>query len=156
MRTGRKPKPAALKRLEGNPGKRRIPEEPAPVRGLEVGDAPEWLPVAAREIWSRELGRVPAGVLGLHHAEMYGQYCMVLAEAIRCAEMAAKGPPVVKLRNGPWTQNPFAATFLKLVETARKLASEMGLTPTSAPRAVIERNAKVENPFEVLMGGRGR
>ena len=36
---GRKPKPTALKKLEGNPGKRKLnPKEPIPAKGID-----DWL-----------------------------------------------------------------------------------------------------------------
>jgi len=39
---GRKPKPTALKKLEGNSGKRKLnKKEPVPVKGMP--DCPEWL-----------------------------------------------------------------------------------------------------------------
>ena len=39
---GRKPKPTALKKLEGNPGKRKLNmKEPVPAKG--VPDCPKWL-----------------------------------------------------------------------------------------------------------------
>ena len=39
---GRKPKPTALKKLEGNPGKRKLnTKEPVPGKGMP--DCPKWL-----------------------------------------------------------------------------------------------------------------
>ena len=39
---GRKPKPTALKKLEGNPGKRKLnTKEPMPGKGMP--DCPKWL-----------------------------------------------------------------------------------------------------------------
>ena len=39
---GRKPKPTAIKELEGNPGKRKLnKKEPKPEKGMPV--CPEWL-----------------------------------------------------------------------------------------------------------------
>ena len=39
---GRKPKPTAVKKLEGNPGKRKLnTKEPVPAKGMP--DCPEWL-----------------------------------------------------------------------------------------------------------------
>ena len=39
---GRKPKPTAMKELEGNPGKRKLnKKEPIPAKGMHI--CPEWL-----------------------------------------------------------------------------------------------------------------
>lgn len=61
---GRKPKPTAIKKLEGNPGKRKLnTKEPAPVKGMPT--CPEWLflqrvlPLRLiKDISSRHLGLV--------------------------------------------------------------------------------------------------
>ena len=47
---GRKPKPTALKKLEGNPGKRKLnTKEPVPGKGMP--DCPKWLlPEAKKEL----------------------------------------------------------------------------------------------------------
>ena len=48
---GRKPKPTALKKLEGNPGKRKLnTKEPVPEKGMP--DCPKWL-LPGRDISSR-------------------------------------------------------------------------------------------------------
>ena len=49
---GRKPKPTALKKLEGNPGKRKMnTKEPVPGKGMP--DCPKWLLPEAKEEWKR-------------------------------------------------------------------------------------------------------
>ena len=49
---GRKPKPTALKKLEGNPGKRKLnTKEPMPEKGMP--DCPKWLLPEAKEEWKR-------------------------------------------------------------------------------------------------------
>lgn len=49
---GRKPKPTAIKELEGNPGKRILnKKEPKPEKGMPV--CPEWLLPEAKAEWKR-------------------------------------------------------------------------------------------------------
>ena len=49
---GRKPKPTAIKKLEGNPGKRKLnTKEPIPVKGMPT--CPEWLLPEAKKEWDR-------------------------------------------------------------------------------------------------------
>mgnify|MGYP005786083515 CR=1 FL=1 len=49
---GRKPKPTALKKLEGNLGKRKLnTKEPIPAKGMP--NCPEWLLPEAKEEWER-------------------------------------------------------------------------------------------------------
>ena len=49
---GRKPKPTAIKKLEGNPGKRKLnTQEPIPAKGMP--ECPEWLMPEAKKEWER-------------------------------------------------------------------------------------------------------
>lgn len=51
---GRKPKPTAVKKLEGNPGKRKLnTKEPVPAKGMP--DCPEWLLPEAKKEWEKKL-----------------------------------------------------------------------------------------------------
>ena len=49
---GRKPKPTAVKKLEGNPGKRKLnSKEPVPAKGMPT--CPDWLMPEAKKEWER-------------------------------------------------------------------------------------------------------
>ena len=49
---GRKPKPTAIKKLEGNSGKRKLnTKEPIPAKGMP--NCPEWLLAEAKKEWER-------------------------------------------------------------------------------------------------------
>lgn len=49
---GRKPKPTAIKKLEGNPGKRKLNrKEPVPAKGMP--ECPDWLLPEAKAEWER-------------------------------------------------------------------------------------------------------
>ena len=49
---GRKPKPTAVKKMEGNPGKRKLnTKEPVPAKGMPV--CPDWLMPEAKKEWER-------------------------------------------------------------------------------------------------------
>ena len=49
---GRKPKPTAVKKLEGNPGKRKLnTKEPVPAKGMPA--CSDWLMPEAKKEWER-------------------------------------------------------------------------------------------------------
>ena len=49
---GRKPKPTAIKKLEGNPGKRKLnTKEPIPAKAMP--ECPQWLLAEAKKEWER-------------------------------------------------------------------------------------------------------
>jgi hypothetical protein len=61
LQPGRKPTPTRLKLLQGNPGKRRLPE--SEVRGVgELGDAPAGFAPLGKALWHELAGQVPFGV----------------------------------------------------------------------------------------------
>ena len=72
---GRKPKPTAVRRRDGNPGKRGFNHaEPVPPEGLP--DCPEHLSEAAREEWHRLAGPLHAmGVVTLADRGALAAYC---------------------------------------------------------------------------------
>lgn len=112
---GRKPKPTALKKSQGNPGKRKLnKKEPVP----ESGDMspPDWMMPEAKSEWDRvtpELMRT-CGLAKIDRA-MLAAYCQIWA---RFVEGEKKDKPVK------------AAHIAQL----RALASSLGLEPSSRSR----------------------
>ena len=72
---GRKPKPTALKVLEGNPGKRPLNDhEPIPPKG-EL-KCPSWLLPEAKKEWKRLASSLEAmGVLTMADLTAFAGYC---------------------------------------------------------------------------------
>ena len=80
---GRKPKPTAMKVLEGNPGKRKlIKKEPVPAKGMPV--CPEWLMPEAKVEWQRlaELMN-QMGVLTEVDMAAFAAYCQSYARWLK-------------------------------------------------------------------------
>ena len=76
---GRKPKPTALKKLEGNPGKRKMnTKEPVPGKGMP--DCPKWLLPEAKEEWKRLCQKLSEmGVLTEIDMAAFAAYCQSYA-----------------------------------------------------------------------------
>ena len=76
---GRKPKPTALKKLEGNPGKRKLnTKEPVPGKGIP--DCPKWLLPEAKEEWKRLCQKLSEmGVLTEIDMAAFAAYCQSYA-----------------------------------------------------------------------------
>ncbi len=117
-RRGRKPKPTRLKVIEGNRGKRPLPEEPEPSPVQEVPQPPDWLLAEGKREWRRlaeELGQV--GLLTRVDLSMLAVWCQVWARYHQ-AETHGKGASA------------------SLIAQLRHVAAEFGLTPASRPRLV--------------------
>lgn len=74
---GRKPKPTALRLLNGNPGKRRLRREPSSV---PLAGPPDTLPEDLAEIWAEIAQAAPPSVLRRADALMVELLCRLLAQ----------------------------------------------------------------------------
>ncbi len=76
---GRKPKPTAVKKLEGNPGKRKLnTKELVPAKGMPA--CPDWLMPEAKKKWER-LAKLmnQMGVLTEVDMAAFAAYCQSYA-----------------------------------------------------------------------------
>jgi phage terminase small subunit len=79
MKSGQQPKPAALKLLNGNPGKKPIQEEVKPPAG-EV-KRPKFVKGKAGRLWNQYAPSLEEkGVLTIWDADMFGAWCCLMAE----------------------------------------------------------------------------
>ena len=89
---GRKPKPTALKLVQGVPGKRPLPKrEPSPEIGAPA--CPEWLLPEAKKVWRRLVRELEAlGLLTGIDREALAGYCQAWANAVdwQTGELGAK------------------------------------------------------------------
>ena len=133
---GRKSKPAALKVLAGNPGKRRLNlREPKPDSSMP--SYPEHLSQEAQIEWERiapELARL--GILTELDRAALAAYCScwgrwVEAERhVRKRGMTVRAPCGIKI-------NPSVRISNNALQFLLKFATEFGLTPSSRSRIVM-------------------
>jgi P27 family predicted phage terminase small subunit len=135
MKTGRKPKTAAQKLREGNPGKRRIkPDLPAAAGSPPMPERLMVDPVAVAK-W-KELVPIllDLGTLTLADGEALATLCEVYSAAQACLlELRATGP-VMHTDLGGVKPNPAGPLYRGLVSLQASLMGEFGLTPTSRTR----------------------
>ena len=135
MPGGRKPIPASVKRLTGNPSKRPIrPDLPAE---SGVPPMPQRLLVEplAVDKW-KELVPIllELGTLTLADGEALATLCEVYAATQACLlELRASGP-VMRTDLGGVKPNPAGPLYRSLVALQASLMGEFGLTPTSRAR----------------------
>jgi P27 family predicted phage terminase small subunit len=130
---GPRPKPSALKHLEGTFRKDRAPvHEPEPTRSALA--APAWLAGDAREEWERvapELDRLNLSTV-VDYATFLG-YCMSYARALQAEEeISLWGLTMSGLHTT--VANPAVAIARLEWAQVRKFAAEFGLTPAARTR----------------------
>jgi P27 family predicted phage terminase small subunit len=149
---GRKPKPTALKVLEGNPGKRPLNKnEPKPEK--KAPRCPSWLEPEAKKEWRRMSKQLEAlGVLTQVDAAAFAGYCQAYARWKEAEEFLSKHGTIFKTPSGYIQQVPqvsIAQTYLKIM---KDFCSEFGLTPSSRTRIVVNnKTAQSDDPMERLL-----
>jgi len=135
---GRKPKPTAIKVLEGNPGKRPLnANEPKPEK--KSPKCPSWLEPEAKKEW-RRMAKVleRLGVLTEIDAAAFAGYCQAYARWKEAEEFLSKHGTIFKTPSGYIQQVPqvsIAQTYLKVM---KDFCSEFGLTPAARTRIKVD------------------
>ena len=127
---GRKPKPAEMKHLTGNPGKRKIPEAPAFADGSSLAPPKRWKARGyERQEWDRivpELQRL--GIAKAVHQGALEKICELYAVSVKLYE-----------------REDYTGARMAAAEY-RKALNEFGLTAASAARVTIGARNDDEDP----------
>ena len=135
---GRKPKPTALKLIEGNPGKRRInAREPKPPGSVPT--CPAHLSPTAKSEWKR-LATVlnQIGLLTQIDRSVLAAYCQAYGRWVEAERKLAETPPILKTPAGYVQISPWITISNKQVELMARLMAELGLSPTSRSRLAVQ------------------
>ena len=135
---GRKPKPSALKLLQGNPGKRGVnKKEPRP---SGIPECPSHLDKVAHAEWNRlvpELTRL--GLLTSVDRAALAAYCSAYSRWVQAEKMVAKfGTVIESPKSGYPVQNPHVSVANTALDHMRKFLIEFGMTPASRARLQVE------------------
>ena len=101
---GRKPKPTAMKELEGNPGKHPLnTSEPKPNKKAPA--CPKWLEPEAKKEWRRLAKQMEAiGILTEVDMAAFAGYCQAYARWKEAEEFITQHGTIVKTPSGYWQQ----------------------------------------------------
>ena len=141
---GRKPKPTAVKKLEGNPGKRKLnTKEPNPGKGMP--DCPARL--------SEKLNQM--GVLTEIDRSAFAAYCQSYARWKEAQEHINSEGATYETENGMQRPNPWVAICNTEQRLMMQAASEFGLTPSARSRIMAASGVGKddEDEMEALLGG---
>ena len=155
--SGRKPKPTALKLLQGNPGQRKLnQDEPKPPEGPI--EAPNCLSEKARQVWD-EVAPICIQMGTLTPADVYAfaEYCELQATArMASAEKSEPGFSIFLHTTtvdsaGNEHQNVKVHPAIKIEgDVAVKLRpyyEYFGMTPSSRARLVVKKNEEPKSKW---------
>lgn len=146
---GRKPKPTALKKLAGNPGKRKLNDAEPDFTEITDVEPPEWLPDLAVEMWQTVMPELLAAkvltVPDLHNVEAF---CAAYA-MWRDAEEHLKKYGIVIETEKSTIKNPAVTVINEAKKQMREFGSLLGLDPSSRQRLVGPKKSEDKgNPFD--------
>src|SRR3954447_21751271 len=147
---GPAPKPTAIKRLEGNPGKRKLNEaEPTPTLGAP--ECPDHLDDVARKEWDR-LTTILTAMKVLTEADYIAlaNLCQAYSTLINAQRQLNKTGILYKTKSGYIQQSPLLGIIHTQTTIVNNLLREFGLTPSSRTRVAIAEPEKKPNRFAEL------
>ena len=152
---GRKPKPTAMKVLEGNPGKRPLNEhEPTPPKGTLR--CPTWLEAEAKKEWRRLAPSLEAmGVLTSVDITAFSGYCQAYARWKEAEEFISQHGSIFQTPSGYVQQVPQVSIAQQNLKIMQSFCSEFGLTPATRSRIIANSGEGTDesDPMEKLLKG---
>jgi P27 family predicted phage terminase small subunit len=149
---GPAPKPTALKKLAGNPGKRPLNDREPQAR-LAIPKCPAHLDAIAKKEWKR-ISKLLLGMKVLTEADYIalGNLCQAYSTQIQAQNKLSQTGLLFKTRSGYVQQSPLFTIVATQQSIVNKLLAEFGLTPSSRSRLQIQPAAeeKVQNKFAAL------
>lgn len=150
---GPPPKPTALKRLEGNPGRRPLNErEPKPRKRRPK--MPAWLSEDEQAEWKRITRELAAmQLLTSADADAIAVYCQVAVRYRAASDEVRDKGLTVMTPNGYPVINPALSIVNKCIQQMHRLLTEFGMTPASRSRIAVPEPATVD-PYEEYKRGK--
>lgn len=147
---GRKPKPTALKVIEGNPGKRPLNHDEPQAAG-ELIEAPDDLSDDQRAIWEYAIAHAPKGVLRMIDRDNLRAW-VVAADLHRKATAEVQARGILSTgAEGQLVKNPAVMVLRDATAMMMRAAEQMGFSPTARARIKVpEKPNDPKNPWEKL------
>jgi P27 family predicted phage terminase small subunit len=148
---GRKRKPNAIRKLQGNPGRRDVPNEPKMRKGIPA--CPRHLTGEARVEWERIVPELAVADLLKHcdraalaaYCACYGRWCQ--------AEELIETHGMTYDANGLLKVNPAVRIAQDAMALMKSYLVEFGLTPASRSKVSAEPQEEADPMDEFLGGG---
>jgi P27 family predicted phage terminase small subunit len=148
---GRRPKPSALKRLQGNPGKRKLNDR-EPEFDASALTCPDFVQGAARREWHRTVALLSAAnVVTTIDRTVLAAYCQNYERWVDASAQLRKTGPIIKAPSGYPIVNPLISVVRGYELLMSRQMVELGMTPSSRSRLRIEQPEKTEDPLDAFL-----
>jgi P27 family predicted phage terminase small subunit len=131
---GRKPRPTALKLIDGNPGKRPLnAREPKPAHAVPT--CPAHLNPTAKAEWKRLARQMHVlGIISQLDRAALAAYCQAYGRWVEAERKLKETPALIKLPSGYIQPSPWLGIANKQLEIMHKFMTDLGLSPASRSR----------------------
>jgi P27 family predicted phage terminase small subunit len=153
---GRKPKPTAVKELEGNPGKRPLNKnEPKPRKRAPA--CPADMCEEGKKEWNRLYKNLEElGLLTELDISSFEAYCTAYGRWKAAEALITKHGSIYRDKNGGLAKSPMIDIAIKYLTIANRYAEQFGLTPSSRSRIEVVKTISDEDTFlRDILDGRG-
>lgn len=157
---GRKPKPTAVKKRAGNPGKRKLGKktEPKP-KVAALPEPPEHLAELGKQCWEYYAEHLhKLGLLSTIDLFAFEGFCFNYGRYVE-AELAIEEEGAVLETFSTWKKNPWVDIGRAARNDCLKFATEFGLTPSSRTRIDVvppKPEDRELSDFEKFVAARGK
>ena len=153
---GRKPKPTAIKLLEGNPGKRALNHaEPKP--RVVLPRPPEHLSDDEKAKWKMTVKELyPLGLITTIDKDALAMYCVIFVRWLKAEKLVREKGEIIKTAAGNIIQNPYLSIANRALDQLNKLGAEFGMTPSSRSRVKTDLVDPDQELERMLFGSRVR
>ena len=145
---GPKPQPTQLKRLRGNPGKRRLnDQEPTPEPLTTLPAPPRYLSARAKAFWRAQTKELlPLGLLARLDLPLLAAFCAAAGQAAEASHQL-KGPTLDPKKRTHWL-------FIQSMawKGLKSFGPELGIGAASRSRLKVTKPEK-KDPFEAFLRG---
>lgn len=131
---GPPPKPTAVKKLEGNPGKRKLPKEPE-LTALHLSDLPAFFPPFAHAFWREKVPLLRREVKLAAIDEPLAMSCaLAFGLMMQAAQKLKREGLTIKEGDGARKKNPAAQVVRDQMTSFHTMASKLGMSPADRAR----------------------
>ena len=147
-----RPKPTALRLLQGNPGKRPLPKgEPTP--DAQLPPPPDHLSPVAKEEW-QTMGPqlLQLGLITWIDKPAFAAYCTCWARWAEAEKALQATGPVIRSPGGTPMLNPYYCVANQALSQMRSYLTEFGMTPSSRSRISLKSKEGTDGVEDFLFG----
>jgi P27 family predicted phage terminase small subunit len=142
-------KPAAIRRLEGNPGKRPIPDNE--LAGIGYPEPPAHLTAEQLARWHAVVGSLPTGLLSMADVQVLERMAVAWATFRQACGLINQSGPLIRGQHGELVYNPLLRVRSAAAEEMQQCGLALGLSPLARTRLVAPEQQDAD-PLTLLLG----